>query len=144
MQKKISILFFKVRYPSHFSTDLKELLRNLLQVDLTKRYGNLKNGVDDIKGHRWFLSTDWLNIYYRKVEPPFVPKTKGPGRFGVFHLISIEFFIVFSSGDSSNFDEYEEETREFSYRFDCSPDVPFSISVRIATTEKFGKEFEEF
>uniref|UniRef100_A0A1I8FQQ5 Protein kinase domain-containing protein n=1 Tax=Macrostomum lignano TaxID=282301 RepID=A0A1I8FQQ5_9PLAT len=35
--------------PSHFSSDLKDLLRNLLQVDLTKRFGNLKNGVNDIK-----------------------------------------------------------------------------------------------
>ncbi|CUT99588.1 cAMP dependent protein kinase catalytic subunit [Echinococcus multilocularis] len=42
----------KVRFPSHFSSDLKDLLRNLLQVDLTKRYGNLKNGVNDIKNHK--------------------------------------------------------------------------------------------
>ncbi|CAI6365258.1 unnamed protein product [Macrosiphum euphorbiae] len=41
----------KVRFPSHFGSDLKDLLRNLLQVDLTKRFGNLKNGVNDIKGH---------------------------------------------------------------------------------------------
>ncbi|XP_072024063.1 uncharacterized protein [Amphiura filiformis] len=33
----------KVRFPSHFSSDLKDLLRNLLQVDLTKLHGNLKN-----------------------------------------------------------------------------------------------------
>jgi len=97
----------KVRFPSHFSSDLKDLLRNLLQVDLTKRYGNLKNGVDDIKTHKWFSTTDWIAIYQRKVEPPFVPKTKGPG-------------------DASNFDDYEEEP------------------LRIATTEKFFKEFEEF
>lgn len=97
----------KVRFPSHFSSDLKDLLRNLLQVDLTKRYGNLKNGVDDIKTHKWFSTTDWIAIYQKKIEPPFVPKTKGPG-------------------DPSNFDEYEEEP------------------LRIATTEKFAKEFEEF
>lgn len=97
----------KVRFPSHFSSDLKDLLRNLLQVDLTKRYGNLKNGVDDIKTHKWFSTTDWIAIYQKKIEPPFVPKTKGPG-------------------DPSNFDEYEEEP------------------LRIATTEKFTKEFEEF
>ncbi|CAF2738148.1 unnamed protein product [Rotaria sp. Silwood2] len=97
----------KVRFPSHFSSDLKDILRNLLQVDLTKRYGNLKNGVDDIKTHKWFSSTDWIAIYQRKVEPPFIPKSKGPG-------------------DASNFDDYEEEP------------------LRIATTEKFGKEFEEF
>ncbi|CAF3365522.1 unnamed protein product [Rotaria sp. Silwood1] len=97
----------KVRFPSHFSSDLKDILRNLLQVDLTKRFGNLKNGVDDIKTHKWFSSTDWIAIYQRKVEPPFIPKSKGPG-------------------DASNFDDYEEEP------------------LRIATTEKFGKEFEEF
>uniref|UniRef100_A0A7N4V5I0 cAMP-dependent protein kinase n=1 Tax=Sarcophilus harrisii TaxID=9305 RepID=A0A7N4V5I0_SARHA len=57
----------KVRFPSHFSSDLKDLLRNLLQVDLTKRYGNLKNGVNDIKNHKWFATTDWIAIYQRKV-----------------------------------------------------------------------------
>jgi len=80
----------KVRFPSHFSSDLKDLLRNLLQVDLTKRFGNLKAGVIDIKGHKWFASTDWIAIYQRKVDPPYVPKSKGPG-------------------DASNFDEYDEE-----------------------------------
>ena len=58
----------QVRFPSHFSSDLKDLLRNLLQVDLTKRFGNLRNGVNDIKGHKWFLSTDWIAIYQRKVD----------------------------------------------------------------------------
>lgn len=57
----------KVRFPSHFTADLKDLLRNLLQVDLTKRFGNLKNGVADIKFHKWFASTDWIAIYQRKV-----------------------------------------------------------------------------
>ncbi|KAG8521282.1 cAMP-dependent protein kinase catalytic subunit alpha, partial [Galemys pyrenaicus] len=80
----------KVRFPSHFSSDLKDLLRNLLQVDLTKRFGNLKNGVNDIKNHKWFATTDWIAIYQRKVEAPFIPKFKGPG-------------------DTSNFDDYEEE-----------------------------------
>ncbi|XP_051897855.1 cAMP-dependent protein kinase catalytic subunit alpha-like isoform X4 [Pristis pectinata] len=97
----------KVRFPSHFSTDLKDLLRNLLQVDLTKRFGNLRNGVNDIKNHKWFVNTDWISIYKRTEEPPFKPKMKGPG-------------------DTSNFDEYEEEP------------------IRISLTEKYSKEFAEF
>uniref|UniRef100_A0AAA9TLD6 cAMP-dependent protein kinase n=1 Tax=Bos taurus TaxID=9913 RepID=A0AAA9TLD6_BOVIN len=97
----------KVRFPSHFSSDLKDLLRNLLQVDLTKRFGNLKNGVSDIKTHKWFATTDWIAIYQRKVEAPFIPKFRG-------------------SGDTSNFDDYEEE------------------DIRVSVTEKCGKEFCEF
>nr|XP_020656074.1 cAMP-dependent protein kinase catalytic subunit alpha isoform X1 [Pogona vitticeps] len=97
----------KVRFPSHFSSDLKDLLRNLLQVDLTKRFGNLKNGVNDIKNHKWFATTDWIAIYQRKVEAPFIPKCKGPG-------------------DTSNFDDYEEE------------------EIRVSVTEKCAKEFAEF
>lgn len=38
------------------------------QVDLTKRYGNLKNGVNDIKGHKWFATTDWIAIYQKKAS----------------------------------------------------------------------------
>ena len=69
LQSLVLVLFFsvQVRFPSHFTADLKDLLRNLLQVDLTKRYGNLKNGVGDIRGHKWFSSTDWIAIYQRKV-----------------------------------------------------------------------------
>uniref|UniRef100_A0A8D0LB61 cAMP-dependent protein kinase n=1 Tax=Sphenodon punctatus TaxID=8508 RepID=A0A8D0LB61_SPHPU len=97
----------KVRFPSHFSSDLKDLLRNLLQVDLTKRYGNLKNGVNDIKNHKWFATTDWIAIYQRKVEAPFIPKCRG-------------------AGDTSNFDDYEEE------------------DIRVSLTEKCAKEFADF
>ncbi|XP_056591369.1 protein kinase, cAMP-dependent, catalytic, beta a isoform X2 [Triplophysa dalaica] len=97
----------KVRFPSHFSSDLKDLLRNLLQVDLTKRFGNLKNGVNDIKNHRWFASTDWIAIFEKKIDASIIPKCKGPG-------------------DTSNFDEYEEE------------------DVSVSVTEQCPKEFLEF
>lgn len=71
------IYSFQVRFPSHFSSDLKDLLRNLLQVDLTKRFGNLKNGVNDIKNHKWFSSTDWIAIYERKVRLRFTTEGEG-------------------------------------------------------------------
>jgi hypothetical protein len=56
---------------------------------LTKRFGNLKNGVDDIKAHRWFMNTDWIAVYEKKIDAPFKPKCK--------------------EGDPGNFDEYDEE-----------------------------------
>lgn len=97
----------KVRFPSHFTSDLKDLLRNLLSVDLTKRFGNLKNGVADIKNHKWFASCDWTAIFEKQLEAPFIPKIK-------------------SAGDTSNFDDYDEE------------------QLRIHNTEKHAKEFCDF
>jgi len=63
-----------LRFPSHFSVNLKDLLKNLLQVDLTKRVGNLKNGVIDVKQHKWFQNTDWMLIYERRIKAPYMPK----------------------------------------------------------------------
>ncbi|XP_032097367.1 cAMP-dependent protein kinase catalytic subunit gamma-like [Sapajus apella] len=91
----------KVRFPSHVSSHLKDLLRSLLQVDLTKRFGNLWNGVGDIKNHKWFTITNWIAIYEKKVEAPFIPKFAGPG-------------------DASNFDNYEEEEIRISINEKCA------------------------
>ncbi|XP_049772023.1 cAMP-dependent protein kinase catalytic subunit 1-like [Schistocerca cancellata] len=84
------ILSGKYRNAPSFGSDVKDLIKNLLQVDVTRRFGNLKNGVDDIKNHRWFNSINWLEILNREIKPPYVPSLK-------------------SSGDSSNFDQYREE-----------------------------------
>lgn len=84
--------YFQVRFPSHFSHDLKDLLRYLLQVDLTKRYGNLKNGVNDIKNHKWFSATDWIAIYQKKVNiisiltHHILCKKKNPSISGIHEL----------------------------------------------------------
>ncbi|XP_003911829.1 cAMP-dependent protein kinase catalytic subunit gamma [Papio anubis] len=91
----------KVRFPSQLSPDLKDLLRSLLQVDLTKRFGNLKNGVGDIKNHKWFATTNWIALFEKKVEAPFIPKYTGPG-------------------DASNFDDYEEEEIRISVNDKCA------------------------
>ncbi|XP_026308670.1 cAMP-dependent protein kinase catalytic subunit gamma isoform X2 [Piliocolobus tephrosceles] len=95
------IISGKVRFPSHLSSDLKDLLRSLLQVDLTKRFGNLRNGVGDIKNHKWFATTNWMALFEKKVEAPFIPKYTGPG-------------------DASNFDDYEEEEIRISINEKCA------------------------
>lgn len=46
------ILYGSYKIPNNFSPDLSNLIKNLVQIDLTKRYGNLRNGIDDIKDHR--------------------------------------------------------------------------------------------
>lgn len=98
----------RVRFPSHFTPNLENILRNLLQVDKTKRFGVSKNGVHDVKNHEWFGNTDWIAIFQKTVEPPFIPKCE-------------------SMEDTSNFDVYDEED-EFIIDMESKiPDDQFKI-----------------
>ncbi|XP_054282463.1 cAMP-dependent protein kinase catalytic subunit alpha-like [Macrosteles quadrilineatus] len=72
------IVYLKYKMPRSFSSELKDLVKNLLQRDLTRRYGNLKRGVDDIKCHKWFKTINWLAILNRRVTAPFQPKCVDP------------------------------------------------------------------
>lgn len=74
----------KFNMSSKFPEDLKDLIKNILQVDLSKRFGNLKNGVDDIKNHAWFKPVNWTDLRNQAVKPPFVPKVSGPGDYSQF------------------------------------------------------------
>ena len=54
----------------------KSLVKHLLQADLSKRYGNLKNGVNDIKSHRFFNGMNWAKLLTFNIPAPYVPKLK--------------------------------------------------------------------
>ena len=84
-----NILRGKIKFPSNFDADAKSLVKHLLVADLTKRYGNLKGGVGDIKEHRWYKPLDWAALLRKAVKAPFVPK-------------------VASEGDTSNYSEYPD------------------------------------
>lgn len=88
-----NILKGKIKFPSNFPKDAKSLVKHLLVADLTKRFGNLKDGVKDIKEHRWFLTFDWDTLVKKKKQPPYIPEVK-------------------SEGDTSNFTAYPDSTEE--------------------------------
>ncbi|KAJ9594900.1 hypothetical protein L9F63_013805 [Diploptera punctata] len=77
MQMFEKIVSGKYSNPVFFSNEVKDLIRNLLQVDLTRRYGNLKNGINDIKSHKWFKNCDWLAIVNLKTVSPYIPQISG-------------------------------------------------------------------
>lgn len=68
------IINTKPRYPDGFDSKCKSLVKHLLRRDLSKRYGNLKNGVDDIKNHRFFENFQWQNLLLKKLDTPYTPK----------------------------------------------------------------------
>lgn len=83
------IIAGKVRYPSYFAPEAKDLLKSLLTPDITKRFGNLANGSRDIFSHLWFQEVDWERLYRKEIPAPYVPKVEG-------------------DWDASNFDQYPE------------------------------------
>jgi serine/threonine protein kinase len=83
------ILSGKIVFPKLFEKDAKGLVKKLLTADLGKRFGNLKNGVDDIKQHKWFKDIVWEDLLLKKAVAAFKPK-------------------VSSGADTSNFDEYPD------------------------------------
>jgi serine/threonine protein kinase len=70
------ILKGKIKFPSGFDSNAKSLVKHLLEGDLTKRYGNLKGGVNDIRNHRLFKGLDWDKLKSKELPPPYVPKVK--------------------------------------------------------------------
>ncbi|KAL9552847.1 hypothetical protein MBANPS3_003572 [Mucor bainieri] len=97
------ILAGRVKYPQYFIPNSKDLLKRLLTADLTKRYGNLKDGSEDIKRHVWFQGVDFNRVLARQIRPPYVPSIKG-------------------EGDASHFDRYPETDEQ--YGNEAAPD-PF-------------------
>ncbi|KAH9635030.1 hypothetical protein HF086_004384 [Spodoptera exigua] len=95
----------KYRCPSSFNSDLRDLIRNILQVDITHRFGVMKNGVMDYKNHKWFKGLEWESILNCRTPPPFIPKYRGPG-------------------DTTNFDKYEDEPVAIASR--CLYEAEFS------------------
>ena len=71
------ILKGTLTFPAHVSVTARDLIRKLLQVDLSKRYGCLVGGVADIKSHPFMRCGDFASMRLRQIEPPI---RQGSGR----------------------------------------------------------------
>ncbi|KAG0026328.1 camp-dependent protein kinase catalytic subunit [Podila clonocystis] len=89
----------EMRYPKYFDSLAKDLLKRLLVADLTKRYGNLRDGCQDIRNHAWFEGVDWSMVLRREIAAPFVPDVKWDGDASCFGFYPEE-------------DEEEEEAKK--------------------------------
>ena len=70
------ILDGTVNYPPKMDPDAVDLIGKLLQKDISRRYGNLKDGTGDIKNHKFYTTRkfDWLDYAQRGTAfklPPF-------------------------------------------------------------------------
>ena len=69
------IINTKLRYPDGFDSRLKSLTKHLLRRDLSKRFGNLKDGAEDIKTHRFFEDINYDDLLKKKLTCPYIPSS---------------------------------------------------------------------
>ncbi|XP_022664411.1 cAMP-dependent protein kinase catalytic subunit alpha-like [Varroa jacobsoni] len=71
---------------SRVTTDAHCVITRLLQKDLTKRLGVLRNGADDVKDHPWFSGMNWMALYERRYPAPLEPAMYSPKSFDLKKL----------------------------------------------------------
>ena len=81
-----AVLEGNMRFPSHFDPNAVDLVRKLTSHDVSMRFGNLREGVEDIKNHPWFSGVNWQKLYEKKIRPPYIPKVTDPGDSRHFEL----------------------------------------------------------
>merc|ERR1719456_290189 len=75
------ILAGKIYFPKYFDRNAKALVKKLNTADLSKRYGNLKAGSDDIIKHKWFADIDQDKMLKTEMKSPYQVNDKDVSNF---------------------------------------------------------------
>ncbi|KAG1659908.1 cGMP-dependent protein kinase, isozyme 1 [Nymphon striatum] len=67
-----------IDFPKHISRTAQSLIKKLCRDSPSERLGYQKNGITDIKKHKWFQGYDWDGLMGRRLIPPIIPQVRGP------------------------------------------------------------------
>ncbi|XP_020481952.1 cGMP-dependent protein kinase 2 isoform X1 [Labrus bergylta] len=68
----------KVDFPKRIGKRPDDLIRRLCKLNPVERLGNKKNGIIDIKKHKWFQGFNWEGLRRHKLLSPLRRELKGP------------------------------------------------------------------
>lgn len=68
----------KMDFPRKITRRPEDLIRRLCRQNPTERLGNLKNGINDIKKHRWLNGFNWEGLKARSLPSPLRRELSGP------------------------------------------------------------------
>lgn len=69
-----------IEFPKKVTRNATNLIKKLCRDNPIERLGYLKDGLRDIKKHRWFQGFDWEGLRQRSpsIIPPIIPNVRGP------------------------------------------------------------------
>ncbi|XP_039260583.2 cGMP-dependent protein kinase 1-like [Styela clava] len=65
-----------VEFPNYVKSPAKDIIRRLCRDKPSHRLGNMKNGINDIREHKWFTGFDWTGLQTRQLRAEYVPEVK--------------------------------------------------------------------
>ncbi|KAG9344625.1 hypothetical protein JZ751_011297 [Albula glossodonta] len=68
----------KVDFPKRICKRPEDLIRRLCKLNPAERLGNKKNGIIEIKKHKWFQGFNWEGLRCQKLPSPLKRELKGP------------------------------------------------------------------
>ncbi|XP_048366087.1 cGMP-dependent protein kinase 2 isoform X1 [Sphaerodactylus townsendi] len=74
----------RLDFPRIITKRPEDLIRRLCRQNPTERLGNLKNGIHDIKRHRWLNGFNWEGLRARKITSPLKRELSGPMDYSYF------------------------------------------------------------
>ncbi|NWR37992.1 KGP2 kinase, partial [Tachuris rubrigastra] len=74
----------KLDFPKTITRRPEDLIRRLCRQNPTERLGNLRNGINDIKKHRWLSGFNWDSLKVRKLTSPLKRELSGPTDYSYF------------------------------------------------------------
>ncbi|XP_042652394.1 cGMP-dependent protein kinase 2 isoform X1 [Tyto alba] len=74
----------KLDFPKRITRRPEDLIRRLCRQNPTERLGNLRNGINDIRKHRWLSGFNWDGLKVRKLTSPLKRELSGPTDYSYF------------------------------------------------------------
>lgn len=79
-----------IEFPRRISRNSTNLIKKLCRDNPSERLGYQKNGIDDIKNHKWFDGFYWEGIKNKTLTPPFIPQVLHPTDCSNFDHYSVD------------------------------------------------------
>lgn len=65
-----------IEFPKRIPKTVQLIIKKLCRDNPVERLGYQKDGIKDIKKHKWYEGFSWIGLMSRSSKAPFVPKTK--------------------------------------------------------------------